>query len=40
MGGLVEMTERSRNGMIADIKIVEPNPTMSFPAKDFDVPSH
>ena len=39
-GGLVKMTERSKNGMVADIKIVEANSTMSFPANDFEVPSH
>jgi len=39
-GGLVRMTGKGPGGMVANIKIVEANATMSFPATDFDVPSN
>ena len=39
-GGLVRMTGKGSSGMVANIKIVEANATMSFPATDFDVPSN
>jgi len=39
-GGLVRMTSTSHGRTVGSIDLTEANPAMSFPAKDFDVPSN
>ena len=38
-GGLVKMTQTTHGQQDANVKLVEANSTMTFPANDFDVPS-